>query len=70
MVFQSTFPVSVGLIFTDWQITGMALFSAVLAIASALTVLGMVHVQKRISPVAMLIGGALYLLYAAVLVLR
>jgi cation:H+ antiporter len=70
MVFQSTFPVSIGLLFTDWRITGMALFSAVLAIASALTVLGMIHVQKRVSPIAMLVGGTLYLLYAAVLLLR
>ncbi|NJD55934.1 MAG: sodium:calcium antiporter, partial [Nitrospirae bacterium] len=44
MVFQSTFPVSVGLLFTDWEITGMALFSAVLAIFSALTVLGVILV--------------------------
>jgi cation:H+ antiporter len=70
MVFQSTFPVSVGLLFTDWQITGMALLSAVLAIASALTVLGMILVQKRVSPLAVLMGGMLYLVYVAVLVLR
>ena len=69
MVFQSTFPVSVGLIFTDWQITGMALFSAILAIASAMTILGMTMVQKRVSPLAVLFGGVLYLLYAVVLVL-
>ena len=70
MVFQSTFPVSVGLIYTDWNITGMALFSAVLAISSALTVLGAITFTKRISPLAMLFGGILYLVYAATLVLR
>ena len=70
MVFQSTFPVSVGLIYTDWNITGMALFSAVLAISSALTVLGVITFTKRISPLAMLFGGVLYLVYAATLVLR
>lgn len=70
MVFQSTFPVSVGLLFTDWEITGMALFSAVLAISSALTVLAMILVKKRISPVAVLFGGVLYLVYAVVLILR
>ena len=70
MVFQSTFPVSVGLLFTDWEITGMALFSAMLAILSALMVLGVILVKKRISPFALLFGGMLYLVYALVLVLR
>lgn len=70
MVFQSTFPVSVGLLFTDWQITGMALFSAALAIISTLTVLGVILARKHISPFAVLFGGILYLLYAVVLILR
>lgn len=70
MVFQSTFPVSVGLLFTDWEITGMALFSAMLAILSALMVLGVILIKKRISPLALLFGGVLYLVYALVLVLR
>ena len=70
MVFQSTFPVSVGLIYTDWNITGMALFSAVLAIVSAAAVLGVITVTKRISPFVMLFGGLLYLVYAGVLIFR
>lgn len=70
MVFQATFPVSVGLLFTDWKLTGMALFSALLAMTSALVVLGAVTIKKSISPVVMLFGGLLYLLYALVLVLR
>jgi cation:H+ antiporter len=70
MVFQSTFPVSVGLLYTDWNITGMALFSAVLAIVSAAAVLGVITVTKRISPFVMLFGGLLYLVYAAVLIFR
>jgi cation:H+ antiporter len=60
----------VGLLFTDWEITGMALFSAMLAILSALMVLGVILVKKRISPFALLFGGMLYLVYALVLVLR
>ncbi|MBI5848004.1 MAG: sodium:calcium antiporter [Nitrospirae bacterium] len=70
MVFQSTFPVSVGLIYTDWNITGMALFSAVLTIISASAVLGVIAVTKRISPFVMLLGGVLYLVYAGVLIFR
>ncbi len=70
MVFQSTFPVSVGLIFTDWRITGMALFSAVIAILSSLLLLGTILIKKRVTPLTMLSSGSLYLLYALVLILR
>lgn len=70
MVFQSTFPVSVGLLFTEWKLTGMALFSAILAIASALIVLGQLSFRKRLSPITMLIGGCLYLIYAVVLIVN
>jgi cation:H+ antiporter len=70
MVFQSTFPVSVGLLYTDWNITGMALFSAVLAIVSAAAVIGVITVTKRISPFVLLVGGFLYLVYAGVLIFR
>ena len=70
MVFQSTFPVSVGLIFTDWKLTGMALFSAVLALSSTLIVLGQIAFRKRLSPVTLLLGGVLYLVYAAVLIVN
>lgn len=67
MVFQSTFPVSIGLLFTDWNVTGMALFSAVIALFSSLLVLFELTVRKRVSPYSLLMGGALYLLYAFVL---
>lgn len=70
MVFQSVFPVSVGLLYTDWNITGMALFSALIAIVSSLTVIGVIIIKKRVSPVVMLLGGVFYLIYALVLALR
>ncbi len=68
MVFQSTFPVSVGLLFTDWELTGMAFFSAVIALVSTSIVLIELTVRKRISPYTMLFGGVLYLIYAGVLI--
>ncbi|MBE0426558.1 MAG: sodium:calcium antiporter [Nitrospirae bacterium] len=68
MVFQSTFPVSVGLLFTEWKITGMALFSALIALLSALIVLTELTLRKRLSPFTMLFGGGLYLIYAVILV--
>ena len=68
MVFQSTFPVSVGLLFTEWRLTGMAFFSAVIALLSTLIVLIELTVRKRLSPYTMLFGGGLYLVYAVVLI--
>lgn len=70
MVFQSTFPVSVGLLFTDWRITGMALLSALIAIVSSLVLLATILIKKRITPITMLFSGLLYLIYALVLVVR
>jgi len=70
MVFQSTFPVSVGLLFTEWRLTGMAFFSAMIALISALIVLMEIILRKRLSPVTMLFGGGLYLIYAVVLVVN
>lgn len=69
MVFQSTFPVCVGLLFTEWKLTGMALFSAVIALVSSLIILAELTFRKRLSPVTMLFGGVLYLIYAIALVI-
>ncbi len=63
MVFQSTFPVSLGLLFTDWRLSGPALFSAELALLSAMIVLVDITLRKKLSPVTVLAGGAFYLVY-------
>ncbi len=63
MVFQSTFPVSVGLLFTSWQVEGLALVSAVLALLSAAIVLAVVVSGRKISPVVMMVGGLFYAVY-------
>ena len=67
MVFQATFPVSVGLLFTDWKLTPMAMFSAVIAITSALVVLTELTFRKKVSPYSILFGGILYIIYIVVL---
>jgi cation:H+ antiporter len=69
MVFQSVFPVTIGLLFTEWRISGMAIFSAVLALVSAGIVLGEVRLHRRISPLTLILGGVFYLIYLAVLAL-
>ena len=68
MVFQSTFPVSVGLLFTPWQVEGMALVSAVLALLSATIILAFVSSGRKISPFVMMIGGIFYVAYALAVV--
>jgi cation:H+ antiporter len=70
MVFQSTFPVSIGLLFTEWKLTGVAILSAVFALASASIVLVMLLAKKRIPPAAMLLGGAFYGAYAIILIIN
>jgi cation:H+ antiporter len=45
MVFQSCIPVSVGLIFTDWELTGTALISAAVALASTAVVFASIQRQ-------------------------
>ncbi|MCX7724791.1 MAG: sodium:calcium antiporter [Thermodesulfovibrio sp.] len=68
MVFQSTFPVSVGIVFTEWNITGYALLSACLAILAGLIVLGEIHLRKRISPLTLIFSGSFYLIYAVLVI--
>jgi cation:H+ antiporter len=68
MVFQATFPVSVGMLFTDWKLTGLALFSAILALASASIVLVQLTLKKRLSPITLLLGGVLYAVYMVTLI--
>ena len=69
MVFQSTFPVSLGLLFTDWTISGMPLFSAILAIFAAMLILADITVRKKLSPITMMASGLLYIVYAVALIL-
>ena len=68
MVFQSTFPVSVGIIFTDWHITGYGLLSACLTILAGLIILGEILLRKRISPLSLIFSGSFYLIYALLII--
>jgi cation:H+ antiporter len=68
MVFQSTFPVSLGLLFTHWDITGMALFSAILAITAALMILADIIIRKKVSPITLMAAGFLYIIYGLAII--
>ena len=60
MVFQSCFPVTVGLLFTSWQLEPRALASAVVALFSVTIVLTSMRLTGRLSPYILLLGAPLY----------
>jgi cation:H+ antiporter len=62
MVFQSCFPVVFGMLFTEWNLRGVTMVSAMLAIVSALSVLVWVKIKKSINAYILLGGGAFYVL--------
>ena len=63
MVFQSCFPVTFGMIFTDWNLRGIPLLSAACALASAALVLAWVKIRKSLNPFILLMGGVFYLAF-------
>lgn len=63
MVFQSTFPVSVGLLFTDWRIEGLALFSALIALGLGFTYVLFLSLFKRLPPLLLILSGLAYIFY-------
>jgi len=70
MVFQSSFPVAFGMMFTPWDLRGAPMVSAGLALASAIMVLIWVKVRKSISPYLLMTGGLFYGVFIAYLCLR
>jgi len=69
MVFQSTFPVSVGLIFTSWKIEGLGLLSAIIAIGLVFIYWSYVSRYKRLPITLLLLSGLSYVGYAVLVVL-
>lgn len=63
MVFQSTFPVSIGLLFTNWEIKGLALVSALIALSLGIFYLLFLKTFKKIPPYLLIISGICYLIY-------
>jgi len=68
MVFQATFPVSVGLLLTDWQITGLPMLSAIIALTSALIMLAEFNIRKKLSPFTAFFVGLLYVSYIVIVI--
>lgn len=68
MVFQSSIPVAIGVAFTPWKLTGITLFTAIIALSSVLIQFIYLMRKKTLNPYLLFgIGGALYtafLIYA------
>jgi cation:H+ antiporter len=60
MVFQSCFPVAFGIMFTEWDLRGPTMVSAVCALSMAAITLLWVRVRRRINPFLLLGGGVFY----------
>ena len=63
MVFQSCFPVVFGMIFTPWNLRGLTLVSALLALAGAAINLVWLKTFKHMSPFVLMAGGVLYVVF-------
>ncbi len=63
MVFQSTIPVSIGLLFTEWSIHTTELMNITFALSMALIIMLFVTAKKRLPGLLLLTGGIFYLIY-------
>lgn len=69
MVFQSSFPVSIGLLFTEWSLEPINIASMVIALAAAFWIYYSVKIKKRVEYKTLLASGSLYVLYIVLLLL-
>jgi len=69
MVFQSTIPFGIGLLFTDWDLGGNATLSIVLGLAGGFLAYEMLHRRGRFGLAAVVAWFALYVAYIVVVAL-
>ncbi len=65
MVFQSTIPVSIGILFTPWQLDFLTALAAVFAILSSIVFLGFLLRRAPLRAFVMLGAGSLYIVFVA-----
>ena len=63
MVFQSTVPVTFGVLFTRWELEPLNLFSVVLALVSGAFVYAMLRRSKVLRSWHLMVGGVFYLIF-------
>jgi cation:H+ antiporter len=65
MVFQSTIPVSIGVLFTSWQLDFLSAVAAIFAILSGIVFLGFLLRKAPLRAFYMLGAGSLYIVFVA-----
>ena len=63
MVFQSTIPVSIGILFTPWELGFLSTFSAILALGSGVVFIGFLLRRRPLRGFVMLGAGSLYAVF-------
>jgi cation:H+ antiporter len=63
MVFQSTFPVSIGLIFTSWELTRTGLVSGLLALVSGTVFYLQLRIRHKLTWFTLCGAGSMYAIY-------
>jgi len=69
MVFQSSIPVSIGILFTDWIIDPISMASMLFAMAAISLIFLEMRAFKSVSYKGLLLSGAFYFAYIALLIL-
>lgn len=70
MVFQSTFPVTIGLLLTPWRLEGPALVAAVIALAAGSVLWLTVRFRGRLTARLLLLQGVFYIGYVGFVITR
>lgn len=68
MVFQSSIPVSIGLLFTEWHLAGINIASMAIALTAAAWIYYCVRVRRAVTYRTLIVSGSLYVLYIVLLV--
>lgn len=63
LVFQSCFPVAIGVVLTPWALEGKTLLSAILALVSTGIIAVTLRLKGRIPPAVLLLGGVFYVVF-------
>lgn len=63
MVFQSTIPVAIGIIFTDWKLGFLSVLAVVLALISGLALYAMLRSKRPLRAGPLVGGGAMYAIF-------
>jgi cation:H+ antiporter len=63
MVFQSTVPVSIGLLFTSWELDTYSIVAGCLALAGGVVAIVTLQIRRRFSGRAIALWAALYAIF-------